>query len=84
MLPHLLVLGARSSLDPRPMRLRQEAKRGARRRWRRDRWRNRDEATVTYVFNTARLEGHQISKIRKELEEGGLTARRQWEELLLW
>jgi hypothetical protein len=36
------------------------------------------------IFNTARLEGHQISRIWKELEEGGSTARRQWEELLVW
>jgi hypothetical protein len=49
---HLLVVGARNSLDPSPARLRQEAKRGARRRWRRDRWRDRVAAADTCVFLT--------------------------------
>ena len=35
-------------------------------------------------FNTARPEGHQISRMWTELEEGGSTARRQHEELLRW
>ena len=51
-LPHLLVVGAGNSLDPGPVRLRQEAKRGARRRRRHDRRRDRASAAVTSVFLT--------------------------------
>jgi len=49
---HLVVVGARNSLDPGPVRLRQEAKRGARRRRRRDRWRDHAATAVTCVFLT--------------------------------
>ena len=49
-LPHLLVVGAGNSLDPGPTRLRQEAKRGARRRRLRDRRRDRAATAATDVF----------------------------------
>ena len=48
--PHLLVVGGGNSLDLDPVRLRQEAKRGARRRRRRDWRRDRVVAAVTCVF----------------------------------
>ncbi len=35
-------------------------------------------------FYTARLEGHQISEMWKELEEEGLTVKRHHEEMLRW
>jgi hypothetical protein len=56
---------------------------GARQR-RRDRRRDRAATTVSRVFNTARHEGNHISGMRKELEEGGSTARREQGELLRW
>ena len=83
--PHLLVVGAGNSLDPGPARLRQEAKRGARRRRLRDRRRDRAASAVTGVFfYTAWPERHQISGMWTELEERGSTAKRQQEELLHW
>ncbi len=49
--PHLLVVGVGNSLDPRPARRKQEAKRGARRRLRRDREIVPKLATLVF-FNT--------------------------------
>ena len=75
--PHLLDVGGGNTLDPGPAQLRQEAKRGARQRRRRDRWRDRATTAVTSFLYTARPEGHQISRMWKELEEDGSTAKMQ-------
>ena len=48
--PHLLAVGDGSALDPGLARLRQEAKRGARRRRRHDRRRDHAASAVTCVF----------------------------------
>jgi hypothetical protein len=61
--PHLLVVRARNSCDPGPVRLRQEAKRGG--RWRRRRDRGRDRAAIAVACDFLTPPGLRGTKSQK-------------------